>query len=234
MFILQQNAQRSELAQLEIVRKLAKFASNTEYVALIQEPYKNNFYTDSLALKPPGSLVFPSTIRDGGPRTAIFASPGLRLKEIPELSCSDCTVCCSTVNGRMFIFASIYLDILKEVKQEFLIRLMEYVDNKGAEIILSMDSNCHSTLFGPTQNARGDELDEFIFANGLVVQNRCQTPTYRRINAATYIDVTLSKNCQAIQDWEVDSAFNHSDHSTITCKLNKDTPVAEKKENGTH
>ena len=38
--ILQQNAQKSELAQLEIVRRLDYIREEEEFVALIQEPFK--------------------------------------------------------------------------------------------------------------------------------------------------------------------------------------------------
>ena len=49
VFFLQQNTQKSNLAQVELVRKLERFGGE-HFVALVQEPYQ---YKEHHAGKPP-------------------------------------------------------------------------------------------------------------------------------------------------------------------------------------
>ena len=69
---LQQNAQKSELAQVEIVIKLDRISEHNDYIALIQEPFKPK---EKIACKPVGACAFPAKHFELGPRVAIFALP---------------------------------------------------------------------------------------------------------------------------------------------------------------
>ena len=91
-------------------------------------------------------------------------------------------------------------------------------------MLLGIDSNAHSQLYGPSSNERGDRFEEFVITNGLMVENVGNTPTFQawRQNClvATYIDVTLSRGLDGwITRWSVDQSFNGSDHNTITFDL---------------
>ena len=97
---------------------------------------------------------------------------------------------------------------------------MDMVDSRGLPIIIAMDSNSHSSLFGPDNNKRGDELEDFVLRHGLQVENYGTAPTFEtrrgNINIATHIDVTMSRGLdQTIDDWTVDRSYNGSDHNTI-------------------
>ena len=73
------------------------------------------------------------------------------------------------------------------------------------------------SLFGPDSNLRGEQLEEFIFAHTLSVENVGQTPTFRNVRTATCIDTTLSRDLQGatVAGWRVDDCYNASDHASI-------------------
>ena len=124
------------------------------------------------------------------------------------------------------------MDICREVRQSVVVQLVNYATINNFGLIIASDTNCHSSLFGPDQNKRGDELDELIFEFGLTVHNRCHTPTYRRYNASTCVDATFSLNLHnTVTHWEVDPSFNASDHSLITFNYENTTFIPERHRN---
>ena len=60
-----------------------------------------------------------------------------------------------------------------------------------------MDSNAHSVLFGKESNSRGEELEDFIIRNSLMVENVGTEPMFEVARAngpiMSTIDVTLSR-----------------------------------------
>ena len=71
--------------------------------------------------------------------------------------------------------------------------VIEYADSKNLGLIMCMDSNCHSTLFGPDTNPRGKKLEEAIAGHNLTIENLGHVPTFHGGTAKTCIDVTISK-----------------------------------------
>ena len=63
------------------------------------------------------------------------------------------------------------MDITKPVEQDFIKRILTYSENKGLELVIGVDTNCHSQLFGDSTNKRGLDLEEIIIESGLVVEN---------------------------------------------------------------
>jgi len=51
------------------------------------------------------------------------------------------------------------MDITKPVEQDFIKNILTYADNKNLEMILGVDTNCHSKLFGGSKNKRGLDLE---------------------------------------------------------------------------
>ena len=105
--------------------------------------------------------------------------------------------------------------------EDWLQELMNMAHAKGLPVIMCMDSNAHTDLFGPDTNQRGEALEDFILSEGLCVENVGEAPTFevRRGDTLvqTHIDVTLSKNLHFfIQNWKVDRTYNASDHNSIT------------------
>ena len=101
--------------------------------------------------------------------------------------------------------------------QPWLTKIMDYADEKDCKIVLGLDSNAHSELYGLETNARGEILEEFIFNRGLDVENRGNIPTFCTLRGTTLasscIDITLSRGNNVV-NWVVDESFNNSDHNT--------------------
>ena len=104
------------------------------------------------------------------------------------------TVIQTEILKQQVLVASVYLDGTDEmVWNDALNKVIDYTDNKILGLILCMDSNSHSTLFGPDTNGRGKKLEEALAANNLIVENVGHVPTFHGGNSRTCIDVTLTK-----------------------------------------
>ena len=158
------------------------------------------------------------------PRAAIIYKGNFELLQIESLSNEDCVVCLWNSNNTSFLLASVYLDITKDTIPSWLTEVCEYANKKDLPLILGMDSNAHSVLFGTSSNKRGEELEDFILKYGLMVENVGTEPTWvaRRSDSISEscIDVTLSRGVDnVIKQWNVCKEFNGSDHRTITFKI---------------
>ena len=77
------------------------------------------------------------------------------------------------------IVASVYLDITRLVVSMWLENLLIYAGDHASVLVLAMDSNAHSTMYSPDQNARGTEVGGLLFRHGLRVENVGHTPTFQ-------------------------------------------------------
>ena len=119
------------------------------------------------------------------------------------------------------VFASLYCDVLRKpaIENNFE-SLVKYCKEKSLPLIVGADSNAHSTYWGPSQNRRGQEFEDFIAENELFVLNDGVKPTFIQGNRRSWIDVTL-RNKFALDknlgvNWCVEDEFSFSDHQLIT------------------
>ena len=119
------------------------------------------------------------------------------------------------------VFASVYCDIQRKpaIENNFE-SLVKYCKEKSLPLIVGADSNAHSTYWGPSQNRRGQEFEDFIAENELFVLNDGVKPTFIQGNRRSWIDVTL-RNKFALDknigvNWNVEDEFSFSDHQLIT------------------
>ena len=92
------------------------------------------------------------------------------------------------------------------------------VDKRGSDIIIPMNANSHSFIWGlKDANKRGDRVEEFIFYYDLNISNRGSQPTFVVRGSNTIIDITLcSINLVgSINRWRVDSRGQLPDHRRI-------------------
>ena len=141
---------------------------SSSYIFLVQEPY---LYNTKLSLKPRTCSTFTGSTEHA--RTVIYASKNLNIWPLAHLSHRDCTAVTTVINNRTTIIASIYLDYHLEVLQPWLEALMEYRRHKGYAILLGIDSNSHSQLYGEETNTRGKAIEDFIANHRLNVHNIC-------------------------------------------------------------
>ena len=149
-----------------------------------------------------------------------------------HLSHRDCTAVTTVINRRTTIIASVYLDYHQEVIQPWLEAIMDYRKAKGYALLLAIDSNSHSQLYGNVTNSRGKAIEDFIANHRLELHNNGLTPTFHTLHGQSIIDITLSKLLSvSVKNWWVDTSYNASDHNTISyelrTELNDKTPIRQ-------
>lgn len=55
---------------------------------------------------------------------------------------------------------------------------MDMIGRKKFPLILGVDTNTHSSLYGPDTNKCGEEFEDCILSCGLYVENQGLSPTY--------------------------------------------------------
>ena len=162
---------------------------------------------------------------DPGPRAGLLVSNDLTASALESWCSRDCAAAVAKLHGHQVLIASVYLDITQPVTPAWLSELLTMAEDKQLPVILAMDSNAHSSLFGPDNNTRGDALEEFILQHGLEVINTGNVPTFETRRGSkligTHIDVTLTRELHfEIRNWRVDQTYNASDHNTIRFEAN--------------
>ena len=166
------------------------------------------------------------------PRAGIIISSDVKATVMESWCNRDCAVALARVAGKQTVIVSLYMDITLDVRPAWLEKLMKMVSDKKYALILGVDSNAHSSLYGPNTNARGKLVEDFILEHGLSVENIGQAPTFetRRGNRIiqTHIDVTLSRDMpNAVKNWAVNRDYNASDHNSIIFQIEEHKPEPE-------
>ena len=221
---LQINLRKSYQANLLAGQAMEKI---NKTVSLITEPHT---VYNKLHGYPGGTqCIYDSSIptNSPGPRAAIVHSKDLIITSLQHWCNRDCAVGLINLNGQKTILASIYLDINLPVRQEWLEKLLRMAEVKSYPVIIGMDSNAHSSLFGPDTNQRGEELENLILEHTLKVENQGDIPTFEARRGAaiaqTSIDVTLTRGLnRSVDEWHVNRDYNASDHNNIHFKINAD------------
>ena len=153
------------------------------------------------------------------PRAAIRVSKNLVSVAMEQFWSRDLTVCLIKGTDLSVVFASLYCDIQRKpaIENNFE-RLVKYCKEKSLPLIVGADSNAHSTYWGPSQNRRGQEFEDFIAENELFVLNDGIKPTFIQGNRRSWIDVTL-RNKFALDknlgvNWCVEDEFSFSEPPT--------------------
>ena len=119
-------------------------------------------------------------------------------------------------SGNLFV-SSVYLDILREGSDMFLDKLLQLIHHckqSNSQLILGIDSNAHSFLWGPDSNPRGEMLEELMATNVLELANIGFEPTFVAQGTQTNIDITLQLNTSVI-NWKVTDEVSMFDHRPI-------------------
>ena len=208
-------------------------AGKNSFIKLYTEPHT---VCNKLVGFPRGtSSIYSKSIEPHrpGPRACIISSGDIQINALKQWCHRDCAVAITKINGSQVIIASVYLDIKAAARPPWLDNLLDMASQKRYPIILGIDTNAHSTLYGPDSNSRGDEIEDFILHHGLTVENQGNDPTFetRRGNnwIKTHIDVTLTRDlpCQLV-GWRVDRSYNASDHNDIRFQVNQAAPQPQK------
>ena len=179
---LQLNLQKAKQAQIELGQKIRSYNNKSKkFICLVQEP---QLYGGRMAGQPKNCkrYSFPTN-----PRAAIYTNMSTQSWFIEALSTRDITVFQTMIINKSTLLVSAYLDItLLHVIPPALHKVLLYAEQKGFGIILGMDSNAHSTSFGPDTNKRGEDLDLFIAQYKLDIANCSHDPTFESRSCLLY------------------------------------------------
>ena len=221
---MQVNLHKAKQGQIEIAKRIKKLNTKASpFICLAQEPLTGKN----------GAMLQPNTCqrfsKGTHPRAIIYASSQLKIWFIETLSTPDIVVAQTKIKNRSTLIISAYLDIQNtDVIPDALDTAMQYAHDKGLAILVAMDSNAHSSSYGPTNNTRGEKIDLFIARHQLHIENTGNTPTFQARNCETFIDVTLTSNLAvSVADWRVCQDYNGSDHNTILFHTHTDLDRTE-------
>ncbi len=209
---IQLNLQRSKLPMTVL--------NDTVFdIALVQEPNitKKGVVT---ALKATRRWYSKGT----KPRAGIILNNNINYWPIEPLSSRDLTVVALDLehHRKNIYVASSYLDIADPAPSMELDRLTKFCKDKNIPLILGIDANAHSTMWGEElTNRRGGMMEEWLTQQGLQLMNRGRTPTFCPENGtrSTIIDITVANAAAAnlIADWKVNlEEASLSDHRMIS------------------
>ena len=134
------NMQKARHAQIKMLNKLNQ--CKNPFIIVTQEPY---CYKSTLALLPQNAKNIPSD-RSGHPRVSITASNCPR----------DLAAGLLTLEGKKKpVILIVYLDITQETVPEYLKIAISYCKQTRFSIVLGINSNAQSDVWGYSNNKRG-------------------------------------------------------------------------------
>ena len=169
---------------------------------------------------------------DHPPRAALRVDRGLHPWLVEDHTDQDQCVVEINVEGRRTYICSLYLDINQSVHRPSFLKLLNVCERDRMPLVIGMDSNAHSPLWGcPDRNERGEDLEEILLTRNLTVMNTGSIPTFYCSRASTIIDLTVM-NVFALEQlnlegWEVLTEQSFSDHRYIQFSLGKYKPKEE-------
>ena len=170
-----------------------------------------------------GLFSFNTFCCTASPRAAIYASKSLGITVIREMSSRDVVVCSWETQNSKFpkiLLISAYCDINTVPIHQ---KIIDAIDDYGTHVIVAVDTNAHSTLWGcDISNHRGKMWEFFLPNRNFTVLNRGSTPTFVTRRAESIIDVTLATNDLAgkIKKWKVCDDAEISDHRLLSFEIN--------------
>ena len=191
-------------------------------LVLIQEP--NTSHIRSLQRK--GKVICATGLRRKI-RSAIYVNNhALDVTALHQFTTPDMAT--AQIEGQSTILCSLYLDINLPVWPTHLQDLILFCSNKNKKLIIGIDCNAHSEMWGCSEsNSRGQHLEEYIIHNNLFVHNAGSTPTFSSHLGESIIDITLSNSPPLITGWKVSPAPSLSDHRIVEFHANQVQPGTE-------
>ena len=128
-------------------------------IAMLTEPYT---VKNKITGMPRGTKIIYNrkNIVNQPPRAGIVASLDVNLTAMDSWCSRDCAVGLTRIGGVQTVLVSLYLDITLEVQPGWLDELMNMLEQKGYPVLMGIDSNAHSSLYGPSNNARGNAFED--------------------------------------------------------------------------
>lgn len=198
--VLQLNANRSERAHGYLTTLAARRKAD---VLLVSEPNK--------ALIAKGGWISDAeklaTIKVLNPKRVVCLSAGSFRG-------------CAWIELRDLVIASVYTSPNEPIQrfEDTLLGLQNLKRSKRKGVLICGDFNAKAPAWNPGRaNARGNCLADWMAGEDLLVMNDGFTPTWRREDSKSVLDLTIATDgvARRIRDWLVIDEFVLSDHSAI-------------------
>ena len=163
------NIQHSKTATSHLVAE-ACAVGQTIPLLLIQEPY---IYKN--AIRGLNHKNLRTYSRGPQPRACIVTPIGVQGWLVPQISHRDCTAVMmkSDQQDHPILVVSLYCDGNTSTFREDLSACSDFARQNQALLLLGMDSNSHSNLWGcPSTDNRGEDIEDWLFLNGLQLTQR--------------------------------------------------------------
>lgn len=191
-------------------------------IVLLQEPNTSTIGT----LKQKGKVICASGLRRLIRSVIYVSNRAIDVTSLQQFTTPDMAT--AQIEGQSTIVCSLYLDIKLPVWPSHLQDLILFCTNKNKKLIIGIDCNAHSAMWGCSDsNARGDQLEERIIQNNLFVHNVGSTPTFSSHLGESIIDITLSNSPPVISGWKVSRVPSLSDHRIVEFRANHVKPGPE-------
>ena len=149
------NLHKSQGAHANLMAELQTGVQKHPKVILVQEPY---FAKRQTPKAPQGFNIYYS--QGTTPRAIILVSRSLTSIGLDHLSTRDTVLVQVTAGQEDFFVCSSYLDITVPHVVYDVDECVDHAHRTKLPIIIGMDSNCHSELWGcPNSNQRGEVLE---------------------------------------------------------------------------
>ena len=152
-----------------------------------------------------------------------ITNPDIEVLSISQLSTSYCVYAEIIAPNLSFYVVSPYFKYGDDKKKHLhhLEKVLKAL--RGKRILLGMDSNAQSSLWGPNgTDDDGAKINALLQAFGVdVLNDPAQPPTCEHRNGDSYIDVTVSSQSMNnyICEWKVWRDWSSSDHNSIEIRV---------------
>ena len=160
------NLHRSDICNAEFSMYAQRIQNdlNSPLIACLQEPHANN--KGKIDLIPDRRLVYQRNMQNVWPRAAIYVSENLDTAPVAEYTDRDmATIAWQTGHKEvpLIIVTSIYSPKEIDIIHPKLNRLIKHCHRRKAQLLIQMDSNSHSPLWGNTyEDAKGTYLTNLL------------------------------------------------------------------------
>jgi len=190
-------------------------------IALLQEPY---VYQNQVTVISRKYRIFSS---GQGKKTAaiVVTYKSLSVLLVHQMLEEDIFVVEVTHGNQNFIAVSLYLDIGKDITEDFnkIKNVLQFAKGKG--LLVTIDSNARSkTWHDVIRNKRGRLLEDFFVGNRLHIINEDSRLTNFESNRGnTNVDLTLTDNKMVclVKEWQCNEQESFSDHRIFTFRVEK-------------
>ncbi|XP_063989964.1 uncharacterized protein LOC135169158 [Diachasmimorpha longicaudata] len=184
-------------------------------ILLLQEPYNNKNGIEGLGM---GTRI----VKHGNtPPLAVIAviNPEITVTKLGHLCNTHFVIAELIQSNKSTYVASGYFQLCHDIDEhiDHVQKVMEQL--RGKELLIAIDANARSTLWGAQKtNTKGEKLEALFAQWGLQVVNEGDMATISSEIGEGHPDVTLAtpKMYENISGWKVRDGWTSSDHRAIT------------------